>query len=303
MTAVAFIGLGVMGSGMARNLIKHGHRVTVFDRMSHIGALFQDTTATIAKSASEAARESEMVITMLPRPRDVRDAIIGPDSAATSLKKGSLIIDMSTGSPAESRRLGKDLEKFGLSLLDAPVGRTPMDATAGTLLILAGGKAEDLERARPLLSCMGNEIIHAGPLGSGGTLKLVNNYMTVIGNVMAAETLAFGKRAGLDRNVLMRVLQSTVAGKGAINVIYPRKVLSGDVTPMFSTRLAHKDLVLALELANEVGAPLALGGVAREMLSLAGARGRWDQDMSALLLALEEISDGPAAGTPDNTGE
>jgi 4-hydroxybutyrate dehydrogenase/sulfolactaldehyde 3-reductase len=303
MTAVAFIGLGRMGYGMARNLIKHGHAVTVFDRVQSIADAFRDATASIAKSPSEAACQAETVITMLPRPSDVRDAVLGPEGAATSLRKGGLIIDMSTGSPAESRRLGEDLEKLGLSLIDAPVGRTPMDAAAGTLLILAGGKAEDVERARPLLLCIGNEIIHAGPLGSGGTLKLVNNYMTVIGNAVAAETLAFGKRAGLDRDVLMRVLQSTVAGKGAINVIYPRKVLSGDVTPMFSTRLAHKDLVLALELANEVGVPLSLGGVAREMLSLAGARGRWDQDMTALLLVLEEISDGSTAGTPANRGE
>lgn len=290
MANVGFIGLGRMGAGMARNLIKGGHALAVFDLAPAALQAFADSAARLASSPEDAASGADFVITMLPNSRVVRQAVLGDDGAIHGMPTGSMLIDMSTGAYGDVLDLAEEVGRRGHAFVDAPVGRTPWDAEAGTLMILAGGATGDIERARGIFACIGNELVHAGPIGSGMKLKLVNNYMTVVGSALVAETLTLGRKAGLDRDLLVRVLQSTVAGKGALNVLYPKKVLAGDVTPLFSGRLAHKDLVLALELANTLGSPLPLGAAARELYSLGQAHGRLDDDMTALLLVLEKVS-------------
>lgn len=298
MAKVGFIGLGRMGAGMTRNLLRHGHALALFDASADARRPFEGTGARIAESPREAAIDAEFVVTMLPDSKVVCDVVLGADGAIEGMSPGCMLIDMSTGRLADVLSLAEEVRRCGFTFVDAPVGRTPWDADAGTLLILAGGRVEDVERATPVLSAMGDEIVHAGPVGSGTKLKLVNNYLTVAGSALAAETLALGAKAGLQRDLLMKVLRSTVAGKGPLNVLYPKKVLAGDVTPLFSGRLAHKDLVLALELGNAVGSPLAMGGAARELYALANAHGRFDEDITALLLVLEQISLPSAPHTP-----
>jgi|SRR5579862_32424 len=290
MAKVGFIGLGRMGAGMARNLIKGGHALTVFDVSPGALRPFAESGAHIASCSRDAATGADFVITMLPNSRAVRQTVLGDDGAIDGMPSGSVLIDMSTGGFEDALDIARELNRRGHAFIDAPVGRTPWDAEAGTLMILAGGTTEDIERARSLFECMGNELVHAGPVGSGVKLKLVNNYLTVVGSALVAETLTLGRKVGLDRDLLVRVLRSTVAGKGPLNVLYPKKVLAGDITPLFSGRLAHKDLVLALELANSVGSPLPLGAAARELYSLGQAYGRLDDDMTALLLVLESAS-------------
>lgn len=290
MANIGFIGLGRMGAGMARNLIKGGHALAVFDLAPGALKPFVESGARIANSSRDAAAGADFVITMLPNSRVVRQTVLGDEGAIQGMPIGSTLIDMSTGGYDDVLDLAEEVTRRGFAFIDAPVGRTPWDAEAGTLMILAGGAAEDIERARSIFDCMGNELVHAGPVGSGVKLKLVNNYLTVVGSALVAETLTLGRKVGLDRDLLVRVLQSTVAGKGPLNVLYPKKVLAGDITPLFSGRLAHKDLVLALELANTVGSPLPLGAAARELYSLGQAHGRLDDDMTALLLVLEKVS-------------
>ncbi len=290
MAKVAFIGLGTMGGPMARNILKGNHALAVFDVSRPALDRFQGTVARLAVAPDDAAEGADIVITMLPTSDDVESAMFGPNGAAQRMVPGSLVIDCTTAAPHQSIALAKQLKDNGIRMIDAAVGRPPWDAQAGTLMFMVGGAAEDLDAARPILDCMGNEIIHCGPQGSGATVKVINNYMSVSGMVLAAETLAFGRKAGLDRDVLMKVLQATVAGRGAINVLYPKKVLAGDVTPLFAMRLAHKDLGLALDLGGRLGVPLGMGAAGRAELGLGQAWGRMEQDVTAILLVLEEIS-------------
>lgn len=290
MAKIAFIGLGTMGRPMAHNLLKRGHDLSVFDLSTAASASFESTSARLARSPADAASEADFVLTVLPTSADVNRVMLSADGAVNGMRPGAILIDSTTASPSESVALAKKLECRNIGMVDATLGRPPWDAEAGTLLFLVGGDLKHIDKARPILECMGNEIVVCGPQGSGAMVKTINNYMSVLGMVVAAETLAFGRKAGVDREILLRVLQSTVAGRGAINVLYPKKVLAGDLTPLFSMRLAQKDLGVALEFGGQIGMPLCVGAAGREVLSLGRAAGRIDQDVTALLLALEEIT-------------
>lgn len=287
---VAFLGLGTMGGPMARNLVAGGHALAVFDVVDAALDPFRRLNCRIAQSPEDAARNADVVITMLPDSSHVRDALFGGHGACKTLKRGGLVVEMSTIAASASLAIAGELNASGFRMLDAPVGRTPRDAAAGTLLVIAGGASADLEEARPLLECLGDSIVHAGPQGHGIKLKLVNNYMSTVGSVLTAEALTLANKAGLDRAVTVKVLSGTTAGRGQLLVNFPAKVLAGDVTPDFPLRMAHKDVSHALALGSEVGSPLMLGSIAREMFSLAGPWGRGDEDWTATLLLLEDLA-------------
>ena len=290
---VAFLGLGTMGGPMARNLVRGGHALAVFDVADKAIAPFRGLGCRVAQSPEDAARDADTVVTMLPDSSHVREALLGASGACRSLRKGALVVEMSTIAASASLAIAKELNAAGFRMLDAPVGRTPRDAAAGTLLVIAGGDAKDLEEARPLLECLGDSIVHAGPQGHGIKLKLVNNYMSTVGSLLTAEALTLANKAGLDRAVTVKVLSGTTAGRGQLIVNFPSKVLAGDVTPDFPLRMAHKDVSHALALGAEVGSPLMLGSIAREMFSLAGPWGRGDEDWTATLLLLEDLARAP----------
>jgi 4-hydroxybutyrate dehydrogenase/sulfolactaldehyde 3-reductase len=287
---IAFLGLGTMGGPMARNLVKAGHALAVFDVAAGTLAPFRELGCRIATSPEDAARDAQIVITMLPDSSHVREVLFGESGACKSLRRDALVLEMSTIAASASLAIAKDLNAAGYRMLDAPVGRTPRDAAAGTLLVIVGGNAADVEEARPLFECLGDSIVHAGPQGHGIKLKLVNNYMSTVGSVLTAEALTLANKAGLDRAVTVKVLSGTTAGRGQLIVNFPKKVLAGDVTPDFPLRMAHKDVSHALSLGAEVGSPLMLGSIARELFSLAGPWGRGDEDWTATLLLLEDLA-------------
>ena len=295
--AVAFIGLGAMGGGMARNLARKGFPLAVYDAAPAALARFADVACRRAASPADAARGARILITMLPMSAHVRAALFGP-GAATALDDGALVIEMSTGDAAETDRLAADLAPLGVRCIDAPVGRTPREAAEGRALIMAGGDAADVEEARPVFEAMADTIVHVGPRGTGIRLKLVNNYMSMVGMVLTGEALMFAAKLGLDRDTVVKVLSNTTAGRGQLLTNFPRKVLAGDVTPDFPLWMGYKDLHLAMSLAASVGAPLGLGGYAREMFALAKAWGRQDQDCTAMLLLLEDIARATHSGDP-----
>ncbi len=287
---VGFIGVGVMGAPMARNLARGRHDVAVYDASPRALDPFCDGACRVATSARDAAEAADIVITMLPDSAHVRQALLGDDGACASLAQGRLVIEMSTISSSASMALAEELAGRGFRMIDAPVGRTPRDAAAGTLLIIAGGDPDDIAEARPLFECLADSIVHAGPRGHGIKLKLVNNYMSTVGTLLTAEALTLANKAGLDRATTVRVLSSTTAGRGQLIVNYPNKVLAGDVSADFPLRMAHKDVSHALDLGAELGSPLLLGAVAREMFALAKPWGRADEDWTAMLLLLEDLS-------------
>lgn len=290
MMETAFIGLGVMGGAMARNLIGAGFGVRVYDVADAALAPFRALDCRVAGSAREAAEGADAVMSILPDVAHVEEALLGRDGACRGLAPGGLVIDMSTISASGSDRLCAEVRRLGFRFVDAPIGRTPRDAEAGTSLVIAGGDAADIEAARPLFECIGDRTVHAGRNGAGIRLKLVNNYMSVVGTLLTAEALTLANKAGIDRATTVEVLSETTAGRGQLIVNYPKKVLAGDLDPDFPLRMAHKDVSHALSLGADVGSPLMLGAITREALSLARPWGRENEDWTAMLLLLEDVA-------------
>jgi len=279
-----------MGAPIARNIARAGFSIAVFDQSRAAIDRLDDTRCRPATSPADAAHQADIVATMLPTTREVREVLFGENGAAQSMRRGGLVIDMSTGDAAESDMVAAELRERGLRHLDAPIGRTPRDAIAGTLLVMVGGDSADVAAARPLFEAIADTIVHVGPAGTGIRLKLVNNYMAMVGMVLTGEALMFAAKLGLNRDTVVKVLSNTTAGRGQLLTNFPHKVLAGDLTPDFPLRMGYKDLKLALDLGASVGAPLGLGAYSRELYALAKSWGRAEQDCTAMLLLLEDIA-------------
>ncbi len=283
MAAIAFIGLGQMGSPMASNLLQQGHQLRVFDVNAEAVRHLVDKGATPAANPAQAAKDSEFIITMLPNGDLVRSVLFGENGVCESLSTDALVIDMSTIHPLQTDKLIADMQAKGFSMMDVPVGRTSANAITGTLLLLAGGTAEQVERATPILMAMGSELINAGGPGMGIRVKLINNYMSIALNALSAEAAVLCEALNLPFDVAVKVMSGTAAGKGHFTTSWPNKVLSGDLSPAFMIDLAHKDLGIALDVANQLHVPMPLGAASREVYSQARAAGRGRQDWSAIL--------------------
>ena len=283
MPVIAFIGLGQMGAPMASNLLKHGHQLKVFDVNPQAVEQLAKQGATASPTAAQAAIDAEFVITMLPNGDLVRSVLFDENGICEGLSREALVIDMSTIHPLQTDRLITDMKQRGFSMMDVPVGRTSDHAIAGTLLLLAGGTPEQVERARPVLMAMGNELVNAGGPGMGIRVKLINNYMSIALNTLSAEAAVLCEALGLSFDVALKVMSGTPAGKGHFTTSWPNKVLKGDLSPAFMIDLAHKDLGIALDVANQLQVPMPLGAASREVYSQARAAGRGREDWTAIL--------------------
>ena len=290
MPNIAFIGLGTMGGPMAKRLINSGFKLSIFDISKNALSKFEKDNVKISSSPKEAAIGADFLITMLPKSNDVKEAILGLNGAIQSLKENSLVIEMSTIYPSVTNNIFEELKSKNIHFIDAPVGRTPRDAASGDLLIIAGGEKKDIDNARPVLQVLGNEIIHVGDVCSGIKMKLINNYMSMVGMVMTAETIHFAKSLGIDQSKAVKILQGTAAGKGQININFPQKVLSGDITPDFPLKMGLKDISLAIQLGEENNLSLNLGRISKEYYALAEKFGRQDHDCTAMLHLIEEVT-------------
>ena len=283
MSLIAFIGLGQMGAPMASNLLKQGHSLRVYDVNPQAVQALEAKGAQGAATPAQAAQDAEFVITMLPNGDLVRAVLFGDNGVCEGLSPQALVIDMSTIHPLQTDKLIADMGERGFSMMDVPVGRTSDNAISGTLLLLAGGTQEQVERATPVLMAMGNELINAGGPGMGIRVKLINNYMSIALNALSAEAAVLCESLGLDLSVAMKVMSGTAAGKGHFTTTWPNKVLKGDLSPAFMIDLAHKDLGIALDVANQLHVPMPLGAASREVYSQARAAGRGREDWSAIL--------------------
>lgn len=283
MAVIAFIGLGQMGSPMASNLLRQGHQLSVFDVNADAVQRLVEKGAQPACSPAQAAQGAEFVITMLPNGDLVRRVLLGEDGVCESLSPQALVIDMSTIHPLQTDKLIADLRAKGFAMMDVPVGRTSDHAVAGTLLLLAGGTPDQVERATPVLMVMGNELINAGGPGMGIRVKLINNYMSIALNALSAEAAVLCEALGLSFDVALQVMSGTPAGKGHFTTSWPNKVLKGDLSPAFMIDLAHKDLGIALDVANQLHVPMPLGAASREVYNQARAAGRGREDWTAIL--------------------
>ncbi|UFN48453.1 NAD(P)-dependent oxidoreductase [Roseomonas sp. OT10] len=285
---VGFIGVGVMGGPMASNVLKGGHDLTVFDLDGDAVRRLVEAGATGASSAREVGAASEVVVTMLPEPRHVREALLGPDGAARGMRPGGVVIDMSTIDPVSSRAIADELAALGIEMVDSPVGKTSEHAATGTLTLMVGGKPEVIERVKPVLDCMGNETYLCGGVGAGHAMKTVNNLLAT--TIMAANTeaLAIGVKCGLTLELMMEVMKTTMANNAQLYVAMPKKAFKGDDSPGFMVKLACKDVRQAVELARSQGFEPHVGAACQRTLEEAMEKGFASRDTAALMRIRED---------------
>ncbi len=282
MAIIGFVGLGTMGLCMAKNLIKNGHQVIGFDFSEMAMNAHTKNGGETASSAAEAAKNANFAITMLPNGEATKQAILGADGIIEKLSKDSLIIDMSTIHPLETDQIREDLKRNSFSMVDAPVGRTSVEAEKGQSLFMVGAEKQDFKNAQPILACMGDTIIDCGGPGKGSRMKIVNNLMTTSLNVLTAQVLTFSDATGLDRDIALKVMEGTAAGRGHMSTTYPSKVLKGDLDPAFMIDLAKKDLDIAIKFSEVLGVPISLALQAEKIYKEAQEDGRGGQDWTAI---------------------
>ena len=285
---IGFIGLGIMGRPMAKNLLRAGFEVTVYNRSQPPRADLAAAGARVASCPAEAARDAETVITIVTDSADVEDVCLGPGGVIEGAKGGTLVVDMSTISPEVTRRIGKLLADRGVRMLDAPVSGGEEGAVAGSLSIMVGGDARDLERARPALQELGKRIVHCGPLGAGQTVKLCNQIAVSLNNLGVCEALVFAQRSGVDPAKMLEAVSAGAGGSWQMTNLGPR-MLRRDFSPGFKIRLQQKDLRLALESAREQQLPLPGLALVHQLFAAVESSGCGEEGTQALLKALETL--------------
>jgi len=289
MSRIAFIGLGNMGGPMAANLVKAGHAVRVFDLSAAALETATAAGASAAGSAADAVVDVDVVISMLPASRHVENLYLGSDGLLAQIPAGALVIDSSTIAPASAQKVATAAEARGLQMIDAPVSGGTAGAAAGTLTFIVGGPVDALERARPVLEAMGNNIFHMGEAGAGQVAKLCNNM--ALGVIMAAtgEAIALGVAHGLDPKALSQMMAVSTSRSWATEVCNPwpgvleHAPASRGYSGGFGNDLMLKDLGLAAEAAMGTGASIPLGELARNLYAMNSRQGHGGLDFSSVV--------------------
>jgi 3-hydroxyisobutyrate dehydrogenase-like beta-hydroxyacid dehydrogenase len=280
------IGLGLMGRPMGMNLLKAGHTLTVWNRTPERAQELVAAGARLAKTPRQVAETSEVLLTMVSDPPALEAVLWGQqgknDGALGGLQAGSFYIDSSTVSPALAKKIAEACRDKGVRFLDAPVTGGDWGAREGNLVFMIGGEAGALKEMEPILGVMGKRWFHLGPNGAGQTIKLAMNAILALQVDAMAEALALVERAGLSGEQLVEVMQASMARSGVLDVKSPL-MLKGDYKPSFPLRLMHKDLGLALELANQLGVALPATAAAREVYNFVKGEANEDLDYSAVM--------------------
>jgi 2-hydroxy-3-oxopropionate reductase len=285
---IGFVGLGIMGKPMSKNLIKVGHELTAYDVVDAPLKDLENAGAKIAHSAKEVAEESDLIITMLPDSPDVDKAALGASGIFEGIKKGSTYIDMSTISPVTSKKLAELAKSKGVRILDAPVSGGEKGAIEATLTIMVGGAKEVFDDCLPILQAMGKNIVYCGGVGSGQVVKACNQILVAGVLEAASEALVLGAKAGVDPETVLKV----IAGGYAMRVLDVRGplILKGDFKPGFKTKLHYKDLGIALAAGSEYGVPLPVTSLIHEMMGAMKVWGRGEYDHSGIITVLQELA-------------
>lgn len=289
MTTIGWIGLGVMGSPMAANLVKAGYDVVGYDREHHRVERLVAEGGREAASASSAADGQQLVITMLPDSPDVEEVLLGSTGVFAAVARGALVVDMSTIRPDVSCRIAEAGASLGLRVLDAPVSGGEQAAVEATLSIMVGGEEADVELARPILEKLGATVVRVGPAGAGQIVKAANQ-LIVAGTIeLVAEAIVLLEAYGADTDSAIKVLANGLAG----NAILQRKaagMLKREFKPGFRVSLHHKDLGIVQAVARQAGVIIPMGSLAGQLMASLEARGDGGLDHSALLKLVEELS-------------
>jgi 3-hydroxyisobutyrate dehydrogenase len=287
--ALGFVGLGIMGQGMARNLLKHGHTLTVWNRTQAKGDALVSEGARWAEGPAAVAAASDIVFTCVSDTPDVEAVILGTDGILQGARAGSLVVDMSTISPAATRAIGEQLAAKGVGMLDAPVSGGSEGAAKGTLSIMVGGAADQVERARPYLEAMGKTITHVGGPGDGQMVKLVNQIL-VVGNALAmSEALEFARAGGLDLQKALAAVSGGAAGSWMLSNRGPQ-ILADDWRPGFTIDLQQKDVRLCLREGDALGVPMLATSLVFNLYRVLQADGLGHEGNHALIKALRKLA-------------
>jgi 2-hydroxy-3-oxopropionate reductase len=286
---IGFIGLGIMGRPMAKNLLKAGASLVVHDIHREPVEDMVRSGALSASSSKEVAQRSEVIITMLPDSPEVKEVILGKEGVLEGLKAGSVVIDMSSINPLISREIAEELQKKGGRMLDAPVSGGEPGAIQGALAIMVGGEETVFNDCLEILKPMGKNIIHVGELGAGGFAKLVNQIIVAVNIAAVGEAFTLGVKAGMDPQKLYQAIRGGLAGSAVLDAKAPM-IMARNFKPGFKITLHHKDLSNALSAGKDMGVPLPLTSLLQQVLISLLTDGKGDNDHSAIALFFEKLA-------------
>lgn len=286
---VGFIGLGIMGGGMSRNLLKAGFDLTVWNRTTSKAEEIAKEGAKVAASPADLASQVNILVICVSDTPDVDEVILGEKGVIHGIRNGSLVVDCSTISPTRTKELAKKLADEGAHMLDAPISGGSEGAAKGTLSIMVGGEADQFERARPVLEAMGKTITHVGPAGSGQMVKLVNQILVAGGMLVMGEALLFAEAGGLDLEKTLAAVSGGAAGSWTLSNRGPQ-VIKRDWRPGFMIDLQQKDVKLILEAASQLQVPVMATSVAHHLYGTLQKRGLGREGNHALVKALEQLA-------------
>ena len=289
MADIGFIGLGIMGKPMAGHLVSAGHTVRVYDHHNPPVKELSEKGAMACSSSAEVAEESDIIIIMVPDTPDVEMVLFGPKGVAESVRKGSIVVDMSSISPIATKEFAEKLAAKGVEMLDAPVSGGQVGAENATLSIMVGGKAVVFAKIKPYFELMGKNIVHIGPSGDGQTCKVANQIVVALTIEAVGEALLLAAKAGADPAKVREALLGGFAQSRILD-LHGQRMIARTFKPGFRIRLHQKDLNLALQTARSLGLSLPNTATAQELFNAVAAREGADLDHSAMVLALEKLA-------------
>lgn len=286
---IGFVGLGNMGGALVRRLLL-SRGLRAFDINPEAAAASAVNGAETAASPAELAASCDVILTCLPTSKEVRSVIFGDEGLVDGLAKGNVVVDMTTGDPAETRAMAAELAERGIEMMDAPVSGGPMGADAGTIAIMVGGSDELFARLLPVFNDISPNVFHAGGVGAGHTMKLVNN-MTSAGNrAVAMEAITLAAKNGLDPRVAMEIMQKGSGRSFMTEVVFPNFILTDKIEQGFTLGLMHKDVSLAVKMGADSDTPLMLANITRQILQTAIDEMGPDTDLNMLIKLYEKAA-------------
>ena len=289
---IGFIGLGIMGKPMAKNLLKASHELRVYDRAQPAVddvVAFGKGKASAAANAADATKGAELVLTMLPNSPHVKSVMLADDKVADHMEKGAAFIDMSSINPIASREIADALAKKGIDMLDAPVSGGEPKAIDGTLSFMVGGKKEVFAKFEPVLKAMGASVVLCGEIGAGNVTKLCNQIVVAVNIAAVSEALMLGKKAGVDPEAIYQAIRGGLAGSTVMDAKAPM-IMDRNFKPGFKIDLHIKDLTNVMDAAKSVDSPIPLTAQVFEMMKILHGDGKGQNDHSALALVYEKMA-------------
>jgi 2-hydroxy-3-oxopropionate reductase len=289
MKKIGFIGLGIMGKPMAKNLLKAGYSLTVYDIVPERMEDVVNAGAKAGSSSKEVAEKSEIVITMLPNSPDVKEAVLGKNGVLEGAKPGIILIDMSSIAPMASKEVAEKAKEKGVIVLDAPVSGGEPKAIEGTLAIMVGGPQETFDEVEDILSVMGASVTRVGEIGSGNMTKLANQIIVALNIAAMSEAMVLAAKAGVNAEKVFQAIRGGLAGSTVLDAKMPL-VLEGNFKPGFRIELHIKDLANALDTAHEVGVPVPLSGAVMEVMQALKVDGKGADDHGGIIQFYEKLA-------------